>query len=128
MENSNRTIKFRAWDIEDKIMHYDIQDRAKFKGGFITGTKHFNYFLEHPCFKIMQFTGFHDKNGTEIYCSDILEWETIKPNDNGNWDGKEIQKVIDLVEWNVEQGKFDGLIGVKQCKVIGNIHEHPHLI
>src|SRR3990167_2813382 len=52
-----REIKFRAWNVEKKSMHY-------------TGCE----ILNMPGFDYMEFTGLLDKNGNEIYEGDILKF------------------------------------------------------
>ena len=89
-------------------------------------------------FKIMQYTGLKDKNGSgkEIYEGDIVEYEWRTGN------GKERF----VVEWDDKQHGFDCLVdflgGVKsdlpgsiggelkplQYKIIGNIYENPELL
>ena len=58
-----RTIKFRAWDENQKYMAYQGTPDLETIQSFI------HHFGDK---KLMQFTGLHDKNGEEIYEGDIL--------------------------------------------------------
>lgn len=107
----NREIKFRAWDGKRMTTSGIMYNNS-------TGC------IERPkvqSFYIMQFTGLHDKNGKEIYEGDILECDLYR------------------VEIQFKGGQFVGLNkhysfteiqnrNWLQWEVIGNIHEHSHLL
>lgn len=114
-----RPIKFRAWDnihkcFDDTIaanillqMHEPSEDVDK-----EYGTRFF----------LMQFTGLHDKNGKEIYESDIVQHEA--------WDYP-----FEII-FNQEYARFvckmkSGLshyIDHVRMFVVGNVYETPHLL
>ena len=108
---NNRKIKFQAWDREHKKMVYEIPlATVNFYGSL-------NEFFKETA--LMQYTGLHDKNGTEIYEGDIIQIATTY---NGwraevKWDNR-------YMTGEAELRRFD-----KNCiEIIGNIYENKELL
>ncbi len=114
-----KIIKFRAWDGEYKKMIFwtlnDLLVRFN-ETGYGQDDK------PSPFFKWMEFTGTRDKNGIDIYESDLIKfknliWEVVfdkgccvlRRENNGCFVYKDL--------WNISQ----------LCEVIGNIYQNYKL-
>lgn len=130
-------LKFRAWDIANKeMLKVDIID----------------FFLEQirilqkdaSCFsmkfknvEIMQSTGFHDKNGVEIFEGDVLNCGylfTGSPFEEED-EYEEEQGVVKFINcgFNIEFKNcndlfVDIMLNYEDIEVIGNIYENPELL
>ena len=115
-----REIKFRAWDKERKEwQHFTLQELITGQATIIWPK------LDDWC----QFTGLKDRNGKEIYESDILK-STEKPSTGINGAFKVIfdEGAFSL---EVEEDYWPYLCEAfpeQYCEVIGNIHENPDLV
>lgn len=131
MSLSNREIKFRAWDKNQKVMQHFFVGY-----GNLVNNKLFigNLWKSINSLEVMQYTGLKDKNGVEIYECDLLK---------SFYDDGEIHEVI----WHEESASFrvatylDNLHGGtfaelffmddinEECnEIIGNIYENPELL
>lgn len=117
-----REIKFRSWYLETNMVYSKNMVRENQLGAF------FEFYVDSH--DIMQYTGFKDKNGKEIYDGDILKYS----------DGSDVshhkiffdEKIGRWSDVRMEdqdcQTTYDGFEFVGDCVVIGNIYENPDLI
>jgi uncharacterized phage protein (TIGR01671 family) len=138
-----REFKFRAWDEQNKIMHYDFQFIKSGNEGndwiIFTSDKQFLSDSHHPFqnpyfqqqFKIMEWTGTKDKNDKYIYEGDVISIDE-------HWSGDyRIPKRNYIVELHSPEYSCKA-IGVneweeldwnnKYIEVVGNIFENPELL
>lgn len=125
----NREIKFRIWDVENKEMLKvrELDFKLTFYGGRIAiRPDQYNDYFDTEDMILMQYTGLHDKNGKEIWESDIVEItrECIYEKGiivfrNGCFFIK--TKEILLALYNCEANNY-------KVKVIGNIYENSELL
>lgn len=130
-----KTIKFRAWDKENKKMidsvgllpfQTVIIPDGERKVGDMGAYQKMYIYKEPKGFEVMQFTGLCDKNGTEIYEGDIVEW-IIYPDDS------EVVKLRDSVTFSSACFKLEKRIELlfmrmPHIEIIGNIYENPELL
>ena len=128
-----RPIKFRAWDLESKIMwcHEELAaadpDSVMSFNGIIGGTSH--------GMVAMQFTGVLDKNGVEVYEGDVVRFLARSDFDH-TW--KQAKEMTGDVMWDAEDTGFFFATRTSwphikpwftvRIEVIGNIHQHPELL
>lgn len=131
--------KYRAWNIKNKIYHYDAETTYDGFGGTpVISKQTFYSLLNDDNYIVEQCTGLRDKNGKLIYEGDIVAKEfSDRP-----FSSKAKSKIKNcLVYWH-KSGRFsikynndeyrcysaphDSFIG--DCEVIGNIHENPDLL
>jgi uncharacterized phage protein (TIGR01671 family) len=109
-----REIKFRAWDKEKK--------RMSTMYGFSLGIQG-NITADYGNV-LMQYTGLHDKNGTEIFEGDIVV-------DKEN--GELLQVKWNRGAWECWKCEYDDYIDLlfelnNYIEVIGNIYQNPELL
>ena len=128
-----REIKFRAWftprekgEGKPRMLYLDNSFKAKIHNGhWIT--------LASEGLDLMQFTGLKDKNGKELYESDIVFYEQFLYNSD-----TVVQKTDIIVynqcgfclrndgsQWFIGDNKNAGR---NNFEVIGNIYENPELL
>ncbi len=129
-----REIKFRAWDEENKRWYKDSDCVLEFDG-FITqinivGEYDGDLFYSFDNKKgliLVQYIGLKDKNGKEIYESDIVKYRQRNLNNAFGGKGEPWEENIRVVEWfnngwTIPQGF------VKDIEVIGNKYSNPELL
>lgn len=116
--------KFRAWNLEKGIMHYNAEDT--YDGISENGIEHSNFsaVLEDNEYVVMQSTGLKDKNGKLIYEGDIVKVS-----------GYGVEGIFKMF-WEDVTAQFAISIYESDCfehsqsvmEVIGNIYENKELL
>jgi len=125
----SRVKKYRAWDERNNEMVYSSESDC-----FYINTKGvlFMYAIPksesgletiyHKSYEVDEFTGLQDKNGVDIFESDIVEW--ISGDENTD---------MGVIEWDETYAGF-GITGGHcldwnhMLTITGNIHQNPELV
>ncbi|HDK9419713.1 TPA: hypothetical protein PVQ06_001562 [Staphylococcus aureus] len=139
-------LKFRAWDKDEKTMldvhgiHFDA--RGIWTNEMFDDEDDGN-FISFSDVELLQYTGLKDKNNTEIYDGDIVEFDISVAYEYdilnkaivtmSNVGGVKptlftMEECGDIVEWPYFEKDIDELDFFDDCKVVGNIYETPHLL
>ena len=125
-----RPIKFRAWDKVKKVMRENVSTGTVDVWG---NGKTFDEESEASDCDFMQFVGWYDQTGKEIYDGDIVEgatentrvlWEVVWQDDDC---------AFELKRKNTA-GNFDCVFfpqinhGEDAIRIIGNVYENPELL
>lgn len=136
-----REIKFRAWDADSSTMIYPGEfSHEEFYLECCDGTPFLmsapnddNDGFNHPEHRkesvIMQFAGFKDKKGKEIYESDIVRvW--ANPADYNGYEGHNYKGIIEWDDFSLGFILSDGhgLRDFDNIEILGNIFEDPELL
>lgn len=131
----NRIIKFRAWNKKDKKMIYS--SNFAYDSMFWMSVEIDSLMPKEDEHFVMQFTGLTDKNGKEIYESDLVEWEDkILEVKIGGYMGVRNGESYNEAGYGVYGSDKDekNVVGIgcfdqdKSVEVIGNIYENPELV
>lgn len=131
-----REIKFRAWDKEANRMGWVTLINYTHEGEvyeIIVDYLHaeiddsFNITLSPDNCELLQFTGFHDKNGKEIYDGDIIK-SRLYPLYDGHTHDVYFKDGDYRVRWTMFRLSEMFEHTHTGIEVIGNIYENPELL
>lgn len=123
----SREIKFRVWDIENKEM-LNVQEldfEPTFYGGRIAiRPDQYSDYFDTEDMILMQYTGFNDRCGKEIYENDIVYVSGEDENAIIEWDEQTARFIIHFDGWTAD---FDNYYG-KELEIMGDIYNNPELL
>lgn len=123
----NREINFRIWDIENKEMLkvQELDFEPTFYGGRIAiRPDQYSDYFDTEDMILMQYTGFHDRFGNEIYENDIVYVLSEDENAIVEWDEQTARFIIHFDGWIADFSNYYG----KELEIMGDIYNNPELL
>lgn len=123
--------KFRAWTEEGKVMYYDVYP---FKDDALLLSYDEIAFDEVPAsdFILMQSTGLKDKNGNEIFESDIVKFHDEYQSYTGVVTYMDTYASFVVMDKDGHEYTFEYIEAwyclLSELEVIGNIYNNPELL
>ena len=122
--------KFRVWDIVKKAMSEVQAIVFTEKKVYPIYFKEIRRYIPFSEAILMQSTGLFDKNGKEIFESDIVEWEH---KDTGQLVRGIVKYDTELGFWGMTDVRFNDLTAIgylanQRVTVLGNIYENKDLV
>lgn len=111
-----KELKFRIWDIDRRHMDY-INDLYRFEEEGIHEVVDGKASAHHAEYIVMQYLGVEDKNGKSIYEGDII---------SAKYGFEKNHAIDDVGDFIYRLGEYS--VDGEDIELIGNIHEHPHLL
>lgn len=114
----NDRFKFRAWNEQDSILYYDVEDTYDYLRGkpCPVPRSSFGCLLTDEDFVVEQCTGIKDENGKLIYEGDIVKYGI-----------KTFIVVWSYNAWVAQTNEVELFLN-EGFEVVGNIHENPELL
>lgn len=135
----SREYKFRAW-LKDRKKMVEVEEISFIGQKQIAYTEtEYRYLNKEPFYytqwidfdeiELMQYTGVPDKNKTDIYEDDILQFDVCSYKYRVYWDKEQCSYKMQNISVGFEWDILDlALFKSHALEVIGNVYENPELL
>jgi len=121
-----REIKFRAWHKHQKCMFISLFLTFLGKIGIWNYEEtEIDFGSNYDFLELMQFTGLKDRNGVEVYESDIVYWKHLGTYGVVYYNEEEVHYFVKPIKTKEETESY---LDSTHMEVKGNIYENPELL